>query len=272
MPALTNRVAVVTGAGRGVGAELAALLAREGASVIVGDIDGDAAEQTVGGVLDCGGAATALVGDVTDPAFPDQLLATALDAFGDLHILVNNAGYIWNASAIHHTDEQWAAMFEVHATAPFRILRAVGAHFRKASRAEGGAVCRKVVNVSSISAIHGAALQFSYSTAKAAVVGMTRSLAKEWGRYNVTVNCVALGYIATRLNPTYEGEAPTITVGTRTVNVGLDSDTQARIEQLTPLGRFGTPAEAAGAISLLCRPESDFVSGQVLMAAGGLVY
>lgn len=240
--------------------------------MVVNDIDPEVAEATVRVLTSNGGRAVALVGDVTEPTFPDRLLQAALDAFGDLHILVNNAGYVWNASALKHTDDQWAAMLEVHATAPFRILRCVGAHFRQAHQREGGTTCRKVVNVSSISGYYGAALQFSYAAAKAAIIGMTRSLAKEWGRYNVTVNCVALGYIDTRLNPTYDERPPTLVVGERSVKVGLDAKTRAEIEHLTPLGRFGSPAEAAGAISLLCRPESDFVSGQVLMVAGGLVY
>jgi 3-oxoacyl-[acyl-carrier protein] reductase len=269
---LNGRVAVVTGAGRGVGLEAVRLLALDGARVVLNDLDADEAHAAVEQLRGEGAEVVALPGDVTDPMFADQLLATALAEFGDLHIVVNNAGYILNSSLIKHTDENWAAMMDVHATAPFRILRAVGSYFRSASKRESNAVCRKVVNVSSISGYHGAALQLSYSAAKAALIGMTRSISKEWGRYNVTVNCVALGYIATRLNSAVVGEFTQVAVGERTMTVGVDLETRELIEKLTPLGRFGTPAEAAGAIYLLCRSESDFVSGQVLGVNGGLVY
>jgi 3-oxoacyl-[acyl-carrier protein] reductase len=269
---LADRIAVVTWAGRGIGRETAILLARDGACVVVNDLDEAEATGTVDEILAIGGEAIAVVGDITDRELPGRLLTGALAAFGDVHIVVNNAGYIWNGSMLKHTDEQWAAMLDVHASSPFRILRTFGVHFRACAGRENGIVCRKVVNVSSISGYYGAALQLSYSTAKAAIIGMTRSLAKEWGRYNVTVNCVALGYIATRLNAVSEGVPDRVTVGQRSVPVGLDPETHALIERLTPLGRFGTPREAAGAIYLLCRPEADYVSGQILGVNGGLVY
>lgn len=268
----SGRVAVVTGAGRGVGHHVARKLAAEGAKIVVVDIDEAAGAESVAAIEAAGGEAVLLSGDVTEDGFAESLLESALEAFGDLHIVVNNAGYIWNGSALKHSDEQWEAMLAVHATAPFKVLRACGSYFREASRREGKAVCRKVVNVSSISGYYGAVLQFGYSTGKAALIGMTRSLAKEWGGYNVTVNCVALGYIDTRLNALYEREVPTVDIAGRSFPVGLDAGTRQLIEQLTPLGRFGTAEEAAGAISLLCRPESDFVSGQVLLVSGGLVY
>ena len=128
---------------------------------------------------------------------------------------------------------------------------------------------RKVVNISSVSGTTGAATQIAYSAGKAAVVGITRTLAKEWGRFNVTVNCVAFGHIETRLTQTYEGAPPTIQVGERAYRVGLSTDQAEAARASTPLGRTGSPEDAAGAILLFCLPESDFVSGQILTCAGG---
>jgi 3-oxoacyl-[acyl-carrier protein] reductase len=272
MNALEGKCAIVTGAGRGVGRATALRLSRAGARVVVNDLDPEPAAAVAGEITAAGGAALTFPGDVTEADFGDRLVASALAEFGDLHIVVNNAGYIWNTSALNHTDEQFQAMLDVHATAPFRILRAAGRHFRDAAKRAGAAnPCRKVVNVSSISGHYGAALQLGYAAGKAALIGVTRALAKEWGRYNVTVNCVALGHIDTRLTQRLDDGPATIDVAGRDYKVGLDPDTHDLIRQLTPLGRTGVPDDAAGAIYLLCLPESDFVSGQVLVASGGLV-
>jgi 3-oxoacyl-[acyl-carrier protein] reductase len=211
-----------------------------------------------------------LPGDVTEEGFGDRAVADCLARFGDLHILINNAGYIWNSRIANHTDEQWYAMIDVHATGPFRLLRAAGRHFRQMAKEGRTTQARKVVNVSSISGLFGEATQFSYSAAKAALVGMTRSLAKDWGRYNVTVNCVAFGFIETRLTQTFEGEAPEIAVGDRTLKVGLEATQVELMKSIIPLGRAGTPEEAAGAVYLFCLPESNFISGEIVVAAGGL--
>ncbi|MGE0623846.1 MAG: SDR family NAD(P)-dependent oxidoreductase [Pseudomonadales bacterium] len=270
---LTDRVALVTGAGRGVGAATAALLARDGARVVVNDLDRHEAEQTVRAIGAAGGEALAVPGDVTDPAFPESLIGTALDAFGGLDIVVNNAGYIWNGAMHNHTDEQWQAMLDVHATAPFRILRAWAPWLRSTAKAEiaanGAARCRKVVNVSSVSGTTGAATQIAYSAGKAAVVGITKTLAKEWGRYNVTVNCVAFGHIQTRLTQPYAGDPPTIEVAGRAHRVGLTSAQIEGVERAAALGRSGRPEDGAGAIYLFCIPESDYVTGEVLTCSGG---
>lgn len=173
----------------------------------------------------------------------------------------------------NHTDEQWQAMLDMHATAPFRLLRAYYPWLKQkvAEEAAAGAVtCRKVVNISSVSGTEGAATQFAYSAAKAAVVGMTRTLAKEWGRLNVTVNCVAFGPIDTRLTQRYEGQPPTIEVGGRDYKVGLAAAQVDAMQDAVPLGRVGQPHDAAGAIYLFCIPESDYVTGQLLLCAGGM--
>lgn len=271
--ALADRVAIVTGAGRGVGAATAERLARDGARVVVNDLDPEEADRTVATIGAAGGEAMALAGDVTAEEFPAQLIADALDAYGGIDIIVNNAGYIWNGAMHNHSDEQWQAMLDVHATAPFRILRAFAPWLRETARAEiaehGAARCRKVVNVSSVSGTTGAATQIAYSAGKAAVVGITKTLAKEWGRYNVTVNCVAFGHIDTRLTQAYDGEPPSIEVGGRNFRVGLTSEQIAGVQQAAALGRSGRPEDGAGAIYLFCIPESDYVSGQVLICAGG---
>lgn len=270
---LADRIALVTGAGRGVGAATAMLLARDGARLVVNDLDEDEAEQTVARIRAAGGDVLAVPGDVTDPRFPESLIGTTLEAFGGLDIVVNNAGYIWNGAMHNHTDEQWQAMLDVHATAPFRILRAWAPWLRSTAKAEidanGTARCRKVVNVSSVSGTTGAATQIAYAAGKAAVVGITKTLAKEWGRYNVTVNCVAFGHIQTRLTQPYDGEPPTIDVAGRSHRVGLTSTQIEGAARTASLGRSGRPEDGAGAIYLFCIPESDFVTGEVLTCSGG---
>ena len=253
---LSGRTALVTGAARGVGRATARKLASEGAFVFVNDIDADELDATakeIGGI--------ALAGDLTD---------AALEAFGDLDIIVNNAGYIWNSALHNHSDEQWEAMLDIHVTAPFRILRAYGRWLRVTQQSGVAMPCRKVVNVSSVSGLFGAATQVGYSAGKAALVGLTRTLAKEWGRYNVTVNAVAFGHIATRLTQEYDAEPPRIDVAGRSYRVGLSHDQVAQQIALTPLHRTGTPEDAANAIYLFCQSESDFVTGEILVASGGL--
>lgn len=262
---LSGRTALVTGAARGVGRATARKLASEGAFVFLNDLDADeldAAAQEIGGV--------ALAGDLTDAAVPDRLVASAVEQRGALDIVVNNAGYIWNSALHNHSDEQWDAMLDIHVTAPFRILRAYGRWLRATHQAGAVMPCRKVVNVSSVSGLFGAATQVGYSAGKAALVGLTRTLAKEWGRYNVTVNAVAFGHIATRLTQEYDAEPPRIDVAGRSYRVGLSHDQVAQQIALTPLHRTGTPEDAANAIYLFCQSESDFVTGEILVASGGL--
>jgi 3-oxoacyl-[acyl-carrier protein] reductase len=280
MGKLDGRAALVTGAGRGIGEAIARKLAAEGACVVASDLDAQPANAVVEAITAQGGRAVALIGDVAQPDFGDRAIQATVEAFGDVDIIVNNAGYIWN-SAIHNmSDEQWYAMLDVHATAPFRILRAASRFIREAAKREssepsaaqgpGGAPRRrKVVNISSVSGLYGAATQLAYSAAKASLIGITRTLAKEWGRYGVTVNCVAFGAIETRLTQPYADAPPTIDVGGRALKVGLDRETLAATARTIPLGRAGTPEEAAGAVYLFCIPESDYVTGQILVCDAG---
>jgi len=272
MGSLDGRVALVTGSGRGIGAAVARKLADGGARVVVSELDADAAAETVAAITAGGGNAVVLIGDIAAPDFGEKAVAAALETFGDLDIIVNNAGYIWNTAIQNMSDAQWYAMIDVHATAPFRILRAAQPHFRAAARREeesGSPRHRKVVNVSSVSGLYGAATQFAYSAAKASLIGATRTLAKEWGRYRVNVNCVAFGYIDTRLTQRIEGAPALIDIKGEQFKVGLDVRTIEALMPSIPLGRPGTAEEAAGAIYLFCIPESDYVSGQVLVCDGG---
>jgi len=272
LSALDGKVALVTGAGRGIGAAVACKLARSGARIVVGDVDAEPAAETLAAIAAEGGVAVPLIGDVAAPDFGERAVGAALDSFGDLDIIVNNAGYIWNTAIQNTSDAQWYAMIDVHATAPFRILRAAQPHFRAAAKREAEAGMpkhRKVVNVSSVSGLYGAATQFAYAAAKASLIGATRTLAKEWGRYRINVNCVAFGYIDTRLTQRFEGAPATVEIKGERYKVGFDAQTIEALMPTIPLGRPGTPEEAAGCVYLFCIPESDYVSGQVLVCDGG---
>ena len=268
---LSGRVAIVTGAARGIGQAIAEKLAREGARVIANDIDGGPLAVNADRQQKMGLEISAIPGDITAGSTARSLVEGALEHYGDLHIIVNNAGYIWNSAALKHSDEQWQAMLDVHATGPFRLLREAGHYFRAEAREHQPESLRKVVNISSISGVYGAATQLAYSTAKAAVLGMTKTLAREWGRYHVTVNCVALGYIDTRLIEPFENQPREVTIKGRGHPVGLTAPQRDTVQQMTALGRLGQPQDAANAVYLLCIPESDFITGEVVVASGGLM-
>jgi 3-oxoacyl-[acyl-carrier protein] reductase len=274
MGQLDGKVAIVTGSGRGIGREIALRLVRDGAKVVINDIDEAPARETIAEIEKLGGKAVACNGDVAKPDFGDRIVKTAVDAFGGCHVVVNNAGYTWDSVIQKMTDEQWYAILDVHLTAPFRVLRAFQQHFRQAvekERSEGKRIVRKVVNISSTSGVNGNAGQSNYSAGKAGIVGLTKTLAKEFGRYDVTVNAVAFGYIQTRLTqPLSQGEAGEIEVQGRKVKVGVQGGRIAAMNQMIPLGRGGLPSEAAGSVYLFCSPDSDYVSGQCLVVNGGL--
>ncbi len=271
---LEGRVALVTGSGRGIGRAIAEKLAAEGAFIVVNDLDEDIAGETVKAIEALGSKAVACVGDVTAPDFGKRFVDAAIDGFGGVDIIVNNAGYAWDAVIQKMTDEQFEAMLAVHTVAPFRILRAAADFIRPAAKAEiekGEVNYRKVVNISSISGLYGNAGQMGYSAGKSALVGMTRTLAKEWGRYNVNVNCVAFGFIRTRMTQELGTGDAVAKIGNREIGMGVHPDMIRAMEQTIPLGRGGTPQEAAGAVYLMCTPEANYISGQVLLAGGGLI-
>ncbi|SEG91457.1 3-oxoacyl-[acyl-carrier protein] reductase [Thermomonospora echinospora] len=264
MTTLTGRTAIVSGSGRGIGRAIALKFAAEGADVVVNDLDPAPAEETVAAVMDAGGCAVACVGSVTEAGFAERFVQTAIDTFGGLDIIVNNAGYTWDSVIQKTTDEQWDAILDVHLKAPFQILRAAQPYLRTPADHH-----RKVVNISSVAGLGGNAGQANYSAAKAGIVGLTKTLAKEWGRYKVNVNAVAFGLITTRLTEASADGNASIDVQGRQIRVGVNPQLLTAMETMIPLGRAGTPEEAAGSVYLLSIPESDYISGQVLVCGGG---
>jgi 3-oxoacyl-[acyl-carrier protein] reductase len=272
MASLENRVALVTGAGRGIGRALALRLSREGALLVLNDLDEAPLQDTIEAIQARGGLAVGVEGSVTEDDFHTRFVGKAVGTFGGVDIIVNNAGFSIDAPIHQSTDADWDLILAVNLRAPYRILREAAPFIRAAAKREaqaGQAVIRKVVNVSSMSGARGNAGQAVYSSAKAGLIGLTRTLAKEWGRHQVTVNAIAFGMIATRqTRPPDHGE--TVLIGERIVPIGTQ---QAGVEALAtqiPLGRLGTPEEAAGAIYLFCSPDSNYVSGQLIEVGGGL--
>lgn len=272
MRKLEGKVALVSGAGRGIGRAVAFKLAEEGARVVVNDLDVAPTRETIESIRQAGGEAVACAGSVTESNFGERFVQAALENFGTLDIIVNNAGYTWDGVIQKMTDEQWQAIIDVHLTAPFRILRAAAEFIRAAAKREAAAgqeIFRKVVNISSISGLYGNAGQLNYAAAKAGIVGATRALSKEWGRYKVNVNCVAFGFIKTRLSESPAGDNATVEIAGKKIRVGVNEDLIAAAERTIPLGRLGTPEEGAGAVYLLCLPESNYISGETLLCSGG---
>ncbi len=270
---LSNKAAVVTGAGRGIGRAIAEKLGQAGASVLLVDIDERALREAQAAVRSTGAQAAVISGDLTDPAFPKRVIDQLLQEFGSVDIVVNNAGYTWDSVIQKTSDEQFEAMLGIHAVAPFRMLRAASHWIRETAKKESEAglrVMRKVVNITSISGLDGNPGQVGYASGKAAVVGLTKTLAKEWGRYNVTVNAVGFGLIDTRLIKPMEDAATNIAIGEKHVHVGMQAQAREQVTKQIPLGRLGTPEDAANAVFFFCSPLSDYVTGEVLVCGGGI--
>jgi 3-oxoacyl-[acyl-carrier protein] reductase len=271
MGKLDGKVALVTGSGRGIGQAIAIKLASEGARIVINDLDADPAHETVELLKKSGAEAVACVGSVSAPDFAERYIKTAVDNFKGIDIVVNNAGFTWDDVIQRMTDEQWYAIMDCHLTAPFRILRAAYPVIKAQAQAEaekGIEVHRKVVNISSTSALNGNAGQMNYSSAKAGVIGMTRALSREWGRFKVNVNAVAFGLIHTRMTSADAKAGATINIEGKDIRVGLNPELLKSHAQRNPLGRGGTPEEAAGAVYLFCTPESNYITGQVVAVAG----
>lgn len=271
---LDGKVALVSGSGRGIGRAVALKLAGEGARLVLNDLDAEVGNAVADEIRAAGGEAVAVNGSVTERGFAERFVGAAVETFGGLDVIVNNAGYTWDSTIQNTSDAQFQAMLDVHLVAPFRILRAAAGPIRERARAEaasGRRTHRKVVNISSIAGLYGNAGQAGYSSAKASLTGLTRTMAKEWGRYAVNVNAVAFGLIETRLTQPIEERQATIAVGDNEVKVGIQPATLDAWAKTIPLGRAGRPEEAAGAVYLLCTPEADYISGQVVVCAGGLL-
>jgi 3-oxoacyl-[acyl-carrier protein] reductase len=268
MGLLDGKAAIITGSARGIGRATAELFISEGAKVLINDIDGDVAEQAASEIE---GETAVFAGDLTKPGVPDDLVATANEAFGQVDIVVNNAGYTWDGVVHKMTDEQFQAMLDIHTIVPFRVIRALAPTWReaaKAERGEGREVFRKIVNITSISGTMGNAGQANYSAAKAGVTGLTKTIAKEWGQFKVNVNAVAFGFVETRLTAAKE-EAGSIEREGEKIELGIPEQQRAMAAMIIPLGRAAQPGEAAGPVLFLASDLANYVHGQILNVTGG---
>jgi 3-oxoacyl-[acyl-carrier protein] reductase len=267
---LDGKSAIITGSARGIGRATAELFAANGAKVLINDLDGDVAEQAAGEIE---GETAVFAGDLTKPGACDDLVKAAIDAFGQVDAVVNNAGYTWDGVVHRMTDEQFQAMLDIHTIVPFRMIRALAPAWReaaKAEQAEGKEVFRKIVNVSSVSGTMGNAGQANYSSAKAGVTGLTKTIAKEWGQFKVNCNAVAFGFVETRLTQAREkGETMQTAGGDTEVALGIPEQMRQMAQMMIPLGRPAQPVEAAGPVLFLCSELGNYVHGQVINVTGG---
>jgi 3-oxoacyl-[acyl-carrier protein] reductase len=270
MGLLDGKAAIVTGSARGIGRATAELFAGEGAKVLINDLDADVAQQAAAEIA---GETAVHAGDLTKTGAADELVAAAVDAFGNVDIVVNNAGYTWDGVAHKVTDEQFQAMLDIHTIVPFRVARALAPHWREAAkkeREEGVEVFRKLINTSSTTGMFGNPGQINYAAGKAGVVGITKTLAKEWGQFKINVNAVAFGFVETRLTAAKEEGAEMTAPGGEKIELGIPEQMRAMAQAVIPLGRGATPAEAAGPVLFLSSPLSNYVHGQVLNITGGM--
>jgi 3-oxoacyl-[acyl-carrier protein] reductase len=269
MGLLDGKAAIVTGSARGIGRATAELFVAEGAKVLINDIDGDVAEQAASEIQ---GETATFSGDLTEEGVPDKLVETATDAFGEIDIVVNNAGYTWDGVVHRMTDDQFQAMLDIHTIVPFRVIRALAPAWREAAKAErdqGQEVFRKIINISSISGTMGNAGQANYSAAKAGVTGLTKTIAKEWGQFKINSNAVAFGFVETRLTQAKEkGESMDSAAGEK-IDLGIPEQLRSMASMTIPLGRPAQPEEAAGPVLFLASQLSNYIHGQIINVTGG---
>jgi 3-oxoacyl-[acyl-carrier protein] reductase len=270
MGLLDGKAAIVTGSARGIGRATAEKFAAEGAKVLINDLDADVAEQAA---TEIGGETAVHAGDLTKPGAAEELVAAGIEAFGAVDIVVNNAGYTWDGVVHRMTDDQFQAMLDIHTIVPFRITRALAPHWREAAKAERGEdkeVFRKLINVSSTSGTMGNPGQANYSAGKMGVVGLTKTMAKEWGQFKVNVNAVAFGFVDTRLTAAKEEGGEMTAPGGEKIELGIPEQMRAMASAVIPLGRPAKPEEAAGPVLFLASPLANYVHGQVLNVTGGM--
>jgi 3-oxoacyl-[acyl-carrier protein] reductase len=268
---LDGKSAIITGSARGIGRATAELFCREGAKVLINDLDGDVTEQAA---KEIDGETAVFAGDLTKPGTPDEMVKAAVDAFGQVDAVVNNAGYTWDGVIHKMTDEQFQAMLDIHTIVPFRVIRALAPSWREAAKQEaqeGKEVFRKIVNVTSISGTMGNAGQANYSSAKAGVTGLTKTVAKEWGQFKINCNAVAFGFVETRLTQAKEKGETMKAAGEREeqVSLGIPEQMRQMARMTIPLGRPAEPSDAAGPVLFLCSDLSNFIHGQVINVTGG---
>ena len=272
MNLLSGKTAIITGSGRGIGAATAELFTQHGANVVISDIDPAPAEATAIKIVASGGQAISVAADVTDDGGIEELVGQTINTFGGIDILVNNAGYTWDGMMHKMSDEQWDAMLAVHLTAPFKIIRACIPYMREQAKKEiaenGQAKARKIVNISSTSGTRGNVGQANYAAGKAGIIGLTKTLSQEWGRFNIQVNAVAFGMIDTRLTQSEGTDNFTERDGQR-VKLGIPEQNRQMAPMVIPMGRPGTAQEAAGPVLFLASDLANYVSGQVIEVAGG---
>jgi 3-oxoacyl-[acyl-carrier protein] reductase len=269
MGLLDGKSAIVTGSARGIGRATAELFVNEGAKVLINDLDADVAEEAAGEI---DGETAVHAGDLTEEGAADNLVEAAVDAFGSVDIVVNNAGYTWDGVIHRMDDKQFQAMLDIHTIVPFRVTRALAPHWREAAKAEaaeGKEVFRKLVNITSISGTMGNAGQANYSAAKAGVVGLTKTVAKEWGQFKINVNAIAFGFVETRLTASKEAGEKMTAPGGEEVELGIPEQMRAMASAIIPLGRPAQPEEAAQPVLFLASDLSNYVHGQVINVTGG---
>jgi len=257
----SGQVALVTGASRGIGRAIALALAAKGFRV-VGTATTDAGAAAISEALAAHDGCRGIVLDVT----AGDAAAAAIDAVvrdsGALHVLVNNAGITRDTLSMRMKDDDWDAVLATNLTAVFRASRAA---LRPMMKQRYG----RIVNITSVVGASGNPGQANYAAAKAGVTGLTKALSKEWGRLRVNVNTVAFGLIRTRLTEATADTNAQIDIDGRGIKVGVNPDLMKVMEAQIPLGRAGTPEEAAGAVYLFCTPESNYISGQTVVCGGG---
>jgi len=267
---LAGQVAIITGSGQGIGAEAARLFAKEGAKVVIADIDEKKSADVADSINKAGGSAIAVVGNILDKAYIETLVKKAADfGSGKINIIVNNAGYTWDGVIHKMTDKQWDNIIALHCTAPFNLVRAAAPYFRVK---DGASRC--IVNISSTSGVHGNAGQLNYSLAKAGVTGFTKTIAKEWGpQFGVRANTIAFGHILTRLTAAKEEGAFVTGPDGEKIALGIPQKQQQAAGDAAfadiPLRRPGSATEAASSILAVASPLFSYVTGQTIMVTGG---